>query len=590
MNPEQRACQNCKQEFTIEPEDFDFYEKIKVPPPTWCPGCRVIRRLLFRNERTWHRRTCDATKQTVLSMFAPDVPIPVYELNYWKSDAWDPMQYGREVDFSTPFLAQWNKLFQAVPEPNLAQKNNVRSDYSNYTLNLKDCYFCASSDTAEDCAYTFTAILNARNCLDAHMSRDIEWSYEVVDCNKANNLRFSQQCEGCVESWFLYDCRNCSNCVGCVGLRSKQYYIFNEQYSREEYLARVKDLNLGSYTGLRVIRGRFEELKLRIPRKFAAILQSENVLGDDIQYSRNARGFNIRSNSENVRYSYRVWDSKDIWDSFVAWRGSELQYEAMACMGQRIFCSALIYGGSDVSYSYNCFDCQDIFGCVGLRNKQYCILNKQYPKEEYSALKEKIIAHMSEVPYRDAHGIVYGYGEFFPTEFAPFAYNETIAQDYYPSTQAEAAKFGYRWGSREARDYKVTMKTGLLPDNIKDVQDGILNETIICEHAETDCNEQCATAFKIVPMELQFYRKTAVPLPRLCPSCRHYGRVKLKNPLHLWHGQCACSGAQSKNGAYKNTVAHSHGDSPCLNEFETPYMPERKETVYCEQCYQAEVA
>jgi len=29
---EVRICQNCKKDFTIEPEDFTFYEKIKVPP------------------------------------------------------------------------------------------------------------------------------------------------------------------------------------------------------------------------------------------------------------------------------------------------------------------------------------------------------------------------------------------------------------------------------------------------------------------------------------------------------------------------------------------------------------------------------
>ena len=27
---EKRICQNCKKEFTIDPEDFNFYEKIKV--------------------------------------------------------------------------------------------------------------------------------------------------------------------------------------------------------------------------------------------------------------------------------------------------------------------------------------------------------------------------------------------------------------------------------------------------------------------------------------------------------------------------------------------------------------------------------
>src|SRR3989344_554759 len=49
MNSEIKQCQNCKKSFTIEPEDFAFYEKMKVPAPTWCPECRLQRRLSFLN-------------------------------------------------------------------------------------------------------------------------------------------------------------------------------------------------------------------------------------------------------------------------------------------------------------------------------------------------------------------------------------------------------------------------------------------------------------------------------------------------------------------------------------------------------------
>jgi len=52
MNVEKRMCQNCKREFTITPDDFAFYSKIKVPPPTFCPDCRLQRRMTFRNERS----------------------------------------------------------------------------------------------------------------------------------------------------------------------------------------------------------------------------------------------------------------------------------------------------------------------------------------------------------------------------------------------------------------------------------------------------------------------------------------------------------------------------------------------------------
>jgi hypothetical protein len=32
---------------------------------------------------------------------------------------------------------------------------------------------------------------------------------------------------------------------------------------------------------------------------------------------------------------------------------------------------------------YECHDCQSCLGCVGLRHKRYCILNRQFKKEEY---------------------------------------------------------------------------------------------------------------------------------------------------------------------------------------------------------------
>ena len=36
------GCQNCKILFVIESEDFNFYEKIKVPPPTFCHDCKTV--------------------------------------------------------------------------------------------------------------------------------------------------------------------------------------------------------------------------------------------------------------------------------------------------------------------------------------------------------------------------------------------------------------------------------------------------------------------------------------------------------------------------------------------------------------------
>jgi hypothetical protein len=126
-----------------------------------------------------------------------------------------------------------------------------------------------------------------------------------------------------------------------------------------------------------------------------------------------------------------------------------------------------------------------------------------------------------------------------------------------------------------------------LPDLIDDVKDSILDEVIECEHKGL-CNDQCTTAFRILPYELQFYRNMRISLPRLCFNCRYYDRLKKINPPKLWHRKCMCNGVESSNKEYKNTIKHFHGDSPCVNEFETAIGDERREIVYCEKCYQNE--
>ncbi|MDD5750486.1 MAG: hypothetical protein PHU56_02450, partial [Candidatus Pacebacteria bacterium] len=198
-------------------------------------------------------------------------------------------------------------------------------------------------------------------------------------------------------------------------------------------------------------------------------------------------------------------------------------------------------------------------------------------------------------------GRTYTYGEFFPPELSPFAYNETIAQEYFPLTKQQAIEQGYSWRDEEPRNYTIDIKAEDLPDNIKDVKDeDILNKVIECLH-QGQCNEQCTQAFRIIPQELSFYKRMNLPLPRLCPNCRHYQRLKQRNPLKLWKRQCMCSGSTSSpqgrtcegktlTDCYHNTCEHEHGDSPCDETFLTSYSPERPEIVYCEKCYLREVA
>ncbi|MEK7077177.1 MAG: hypothetical protein AAB967_03020 [Patescibacteria group bacterium] len=64
---ETKICQNCKASFEVDASDFAFYEKIKVPPPTFCPNCRMQRRMAWRNERILHKRKSDLSQEEIIT-------------------------------------------------------------------------------------------------------------------------------------------------------------------------------------------------------------------------------------------------------------------------------------------------------------------------------------------------------------------------------------------------------------------------------------------------------------------------------------------------------------------------------------------
>ncbi|TSC67369.1 MAG: Uncharacterized protein G01um101466_722 [Parcubacteria group bacterium Gr01-1014_66] len=592
MTQETRTCQNCKNPFQIDPEDFAFYEKIKVPPPTFCPQCRMQRRMVWRNDKTLYIRKDDHTGKDIFSMFSDTAPITVWDHVEWWSDSWDAMEYGKDIDWSRPFLEQVKELIREVPWASRAVHNLVRSDYCNNASDLKDCYLVFGSVLVENSAYCLN-ISHSKDCFDCGYVGNGELSYEGFLNLHCYRAIFSSHCASSNDILFCRDCIGVSNCFGCVGLRGKSYYIFNEPYSKEKYEEKVKSFDLASHKKLQEMKERVRQFWLRYPVRYVHEYHNVNTTGEYIYESRNVKdSFHIKG-GENLRYCQYLYTPtcRDSYDHFRYGLNSELVYESVVCgdnASQLRFCYDCRLSCLDFQYCLNSYFSSYLFGCVGIRSKSYCILNTQYSKEEYEALVPKIIAHMNAMPYTDRNGRVYRYGEFFPPEFSPFAYNETVAHDHFPLTQEEARAAGYEWKEAEKKNHSATRDAKNLPDRIADVSDDVLKDTIACVHNRT-CGEQCTVAFRLIPTELTFYRKMNLPLPRLCPNCRHAARIQQRNPIQLWQRTCQCAGAASENGVYQNQVLHSHGATPCQNEFETSYAPGRQDIVYCKSCYQNEI-
>ncbi len=573
-NSEQRICQNCKQNFIIEPDDFDFYEKIKVPVPTFCPECRLIRRLAWLNENSLYKRNCDLCGKPMISVFSKESGLKVYCSPCWWSDKWDGLEYGIDFDLKRPFLLQVRELLQKVPVMNLFSlySSLENSEYTNMVGNLKNCYMVFHSDANENCFYG-GQILNTKDSVDNLLINGCELCYENVNCRNCYQTFFSLNCADCDSVYFSRDCSGCSNCLGCVNLRNKKYYIFNKPYTKEDYEIQVKSYLPDSSVKIEDMQRKAFEFWKKFPQKYIHEKHNNNVSGDYIYNSKNTLDSYIVDNVENSRFcAFTTPPSvKDCYDFTHYGSNAELLYDSIQVGNQasRVYFSWFaITGIREVEYSMFNIGCRNIFGSVGLKKREFCILNKQYSETDYEKLRTEIIKQMNKQPHKDKKGNRYPYGEFFPIEMSPFGYNETRAQQFFPLTKQQAQEQGYSWKPPEPRNYQITIKSQDLPDNIKDVDDSILKEIIECAH-QGQCQEQCTEAFRIIPQELAFYRRMNLPLPRLCPNCRHYQRLKQRNPLRLWKRQCQAPG--------------------CSNTFETSYAPDRPEIVYCEECYLKEV-
>ncbi|MEK7128082.1 MAG: hypothetical protein AAB933_00770, partial [Patescibacteria group bacterium] len=450
MDSETKNCQNCKKDFIIETLDKDFYERNKIPAPTFCPECRLIRRLVWLNDRYLYFVNCKLCGVKTLSAYGEESPLTVYCHDCWYSDNWDPMNFGRDYDFSRNFFEQWADLMKDVPtRSRVVDGLMVESNYTNLISNLKRCYLIFNSDFSEDCLYG-TEIENSKNSVDNLMIDTCEEAHECVNCQNCNRIFYSTDCLNSSGIWFSYNLSGCMDCFGCVNLRNKNHYIFNEPYSKTDYDNKVKEIWEKTYANRLHFMEKAESLRKDLPRRFAHTRQVKSVTGDYIYTSKEVKDGYIVSGAQNCRYL--MWlvvpPAKDCIDYTQYGDNAEQVVETLSSgiNISRIFYSSFVFKNSiNVWYSNNCFNSENLFGCVGVRKKKYCILNKEYSKEEYERVVEKIKLQMDEMPFKDKSGNIYKFGEFFPIELAPNYYNQSSAQEFFPLHEPEVLKRGYKW-------------------------------------------------------------------------------------------------------------------------------------------------
>lgn len=412
-------CHSCQKTFETDAKDKIFYTKLGLVEPKTCPSCRLQKRLAFRNERNLYKRTCDKTDKSIISIYPPNSKYTVYDQDVWLGDTWDAESYGRPYDFNKSFFEQFDALIKAVPHPAVGYRfQSENCEYTTYQNHSKNCYLCFGSGYMEDCAYTNWTNY-AKNSVDCLGASNVELCYELIDCKKIYNSNFCQDCSGLTDCSYCYDCHSCKNCYGCVNLRNKQYCFLNQQLTPEEYDEKIRTLDKAKFAA------DYEALLQQSPHRPLWGLNCEDCSGDHLVNCKNVRDSFYTEDSQDCRFQLDVYKNIDCYDCTRS-AEAELCYECLGG-GDYYFNRFFVAGeaASYCTYCLFCFNSQNLFGCVGIKRKKYCILNTQYSKEEYESLMGKIIEHMKETGE---------WGEFFPMEISPYAYEESLANDYFPKT------------------------------------------------------------------------------------------------------------------------------------------------------------
>lgn len=557
---ESKSCQKCQASFGVTDKDLEFYEKIspvfngekfQIPSPNYCPGCRQQRRLSFRNTRQLYKRECDGTGKEMVSIYHPNSKRIVYNTDFWWGDEWDGLEYGVDFDFDRPFFEQFQELDYKVPTIWMLNQNSENSQYCNVAVGCSNSHLCFAANGIEDCLFT-TNLSQCEFVVDCYSMFCSKECYECIDVNHSYNCRHSISLENANNSSYCMDCLGIDECIFSIWLHNTSYCILNEKFSKHEYLKIKNDI----FTNKNIFEQYFadyQELLTSLPRKSNQIVNSQDCSWDYITDSEDCKHSFDAHHSRSIAYSsFSKINNQDCYD-VDAFLNSNLLYESLSCTDStHKICSQFCWFSHHVLYSDNCKNSQNLFWCIGLRNKSYCIFNKQYTKQEYHILVPKIIEHMKQS---------WEWWEFFPSSISCFWYNETVAQEYYPLTKDEAIQQWLNWSNYEAPFLKAekTILANKLPSDIWEIPDDILSWAIECETTQK--------LFRITAQELEFYRKHNLPIPKRHPEQRYLDRMILRNPCKLFKRDC----------------------DRCWVDMQTTYAPDRKEIVYCEKCYEKEV-
>lgn len=509
LSPGERVCSMTGEKWMMTEEEIGWYKKFNVPPSKVSPQTRWKHQgYWYVGYQFWYQKHPE-TQKPIICTVHPATGIKVLPDQEWFEK--DFIQKARDYDVAQSFFEQWRELELAVPMPALRNQVEPINSIAFVSRGDENSYFVGAS--------------KSRNCIYSHICTDIEdsaWiylginvqrSYNVVRSVRIHNSRYVRESIDCINSFFLFDCRNCENCFGATNKRNAKYLWFNEQLSKEEWEKRVSEVDLGSRAVEEEYMAKFNQLISEAvwPENF-----NDNVTDSDGEYLIKTVGvketFGGEEGAKNLyRCNFSIGTSENCAFSGYPVYSTDCYYIGSCTRCNDMRYSFLCTQCNGMEYSALCYNCEYCFGCIGLQRKKFCIFNKQYSEEEYWKRVDELKCAMLDAGE---------YGEFFPVNYAPSYHRDSGAPIWFGASEEDGIGMGVNDFDPESHDaigrnLSTTEPTdsSQVPDHINDLGDEWINKPLL----DTQMNRR----FAMIKSEVNFYRKNCIAPP----TGHHIGRM-----------------------------------------------------------------
>ncbi len=545
------------QMFEPSSREMEMRKKLGVEgEPKLHPVFRFMLLGAFWQHWNLHKRNCDKTGKSIISVFPQDCPYPVWQRNEWIKHADPP---SAEFDPGKEFFAQLWELFRTSPIPHNLGAGNENCEYTDDWWYCKNCTLCHSGVECQDLRYCYRTI-RVRDSQYCVFSFDSDTCVDLINCHTCNRVRYAYNAWQCRDSAFLYDCRNCADCLFCCNLRNKSYCIGNKQLTKEEYQRQRSAWDFHSRDVYERGKAEFATMmKTKAWHRALFIDRSEGSLGNYLDECKDCdNAFFLSHKMQDCVNVLRGGEGcRDCLDA-VSPYSSELVFNATLPQDKsyEIRCCCDMIQCKYMEYCAHCFQCGHCFGCCGLVGKTYCLFNAQYTPQEYEKRKATVITHLKQKGT---------YGDFFPGSFAASPYEESLAGFYWPLSKDQAAKYGFWLRGKPSERTPDAQDAATIPDR-SDPSTTLRAGSDIAQKVFWDATEN--RPFQIQAADVTFAQDLSIPLPYT-----YYMRRLQENFRWI-----------PFNGTLRMTTC-----AKCKRQTQTGWPKEYDGRIVCENCYRKEV-